>query len=127
MNPDSEEIARRIAQEASELACERLAAKLEISSLVQAAKLKEDIKDIIDQRFIEYFGMTPQEHLIEHSQMRNHLSFIRGVWVGIGKKLAMGLLIAAIAFSGVATKDLFNKTLPPRDEPRKEKRDATNP
>lgn len=107
------------AEKAATRVADKLASELKVEILNRDKELRVEISEMIDQKFRDYFGMTPQQHLVEHSQIKLHLEFLRSIWVNIGKKLGLAIILGSLAFIGASTKDIWSaKTVPAltRDE-----------
>lgn len=101
----------QVAEKAAKDAAENVSRQLHMDMLEMEHRLEKQLLKEFDSKLKEYFGMTPQEHAIEHDRMKK----MYGAWEGISsafwKKITLGILLAALGTAGFNIAN--SKTLKP--------------
>jgi anti-sigma factor RsiW len=89
-----------VAKKAANSAAEKVHLQMKVELIQMEKRLTDDMSRVIDARLDNSLGMTPQEHLIQHDQIRRTNDFFGDFRSAFWKKAMMTLAFGAIVFLG---------------------------
>lgn len=107
-----------VADKAAKNAAASVAKDLKIEMLQMETRIEEKIVGRVELKLQEHFGMTPQEHAIEHDRMRKIYNTWAGLSTAFWKKVIVG--VAVIGLGAAAGTFVEIKALP-QSKPSPEK------
>lgn len=126
-------VVEEVAEKAASSAVEKVHLQLRLELAEMERRISSDVSDVIDDRISKALGMTPQEHIIQHDQIRRTNSFFSGLQTDFWKKLLMFILLGGLGFLGGYSADLTKTQKPTvekhaitRDEYQKPKQGPYN-
>lgn len=130
-------VVEEVAEKAANSAVEKMRLRIQLDLLEMEKRLSQDVTDTIDDRIQKALGMTPQEHIIQHDQIRRTSDFFGGLNMAFWKRALLALIFGGLAFLGGYATDFKASKKPPvetqaitRDEshyPRQEAPHASDP
>lgn len=94
---------RNMMEEVAEKAAKRAADLTSANLKLQMYEMQQRINEEFEAKLREYFGMSAQDHAIEHSKMRRVVESIDSIKGDFFKKIAVFLLTFGLLGIGAAT------------------------
>lgn len=91
----------KVAEKAAKDAAENVSNKLHLEMMEMERRMEKNLLNQFDSKLKEYFGMTPQEHAIEHDRMKKLYTAWEGISNALWKKIAMAIIVIALGATGV--------------------------
>jgi hypothetical protein len=93
-------VVEEVAEKAANSAAEKMRLQVQLDLMDMERRLSADLAHTVEEKINRALGMTPQEHIIQHDQMRRTNDFFGGVQTDFWKKIILVLAFGAIAFIG---------------------------
>lgn len=131
-------VMEEVAEKAANSAVEKMALKIQLDLMQMERRMADDLSETIEERINKALGMSAQDHIIAHDQMRRTSEFFGDLRMAFWKRVIVGVIFAALAFLGGYATDLKLSQKKPavethaitRDEnhqPKEEGLSASNP
>lgn len=110
------EMIEEVADQAATRAAESVAKDMQIRMLELEQRLERNFSAELDKKLVEHFGMTPQEHAIEHDRMKKLYDMWNGFANALGKKVFIAIVTIALTISATQLVD-FKAVVTQKPEP----------
>lgn len=109
-------VVEEVAERAANSAAEKTRLRIQLDLMEMEKRLSHDLSNVVEDRIQKALGMTPQDHIIQHDQLRRANDFFGGVKTDLWKKILLAIFFGGMVFfAGYAT-DLKITKAPKADQ-----------